>query len=91
MLHQAHGLAISTGCGHPKIAGHIFFGVAPFLMAKQQHRSIAQSAYATDQSLVVITAPVAMQFNPVVAEHLDKVQRARSVGMTSNLDFLGWR
>ena len=40
MLHQAHGLAVSTGGGHAEITGHIFFGIAPFLMPKQKDSTI---------------------------------------------------
>ena len=31
-----------------------------------------------------------MQFDPVIAEHLDEIQRARTLRVTSNLNFLSW-
>ena len=88
MIHQPHRFAVSTRSRHPEIAGDVLFGVAAFLMADQHHGSIAHPADTADQGLIVVTATIAVQFNPVVAEHLDEIQRARTLRMTGDLNFL---
>ena len=57
-------------------------------MADQHHRAIAHPPNASDQRLIVIATTVAMQFDPVVAEHLDEIQRARTLRVTGDLNFL---
>ena len=88
MVHQPHRFAVSTRGSHSEIAGDVFLGVATFLMADQHHRAIAHPSNASDQRLIVVAATIAMQFDPVVAEHLDEIQRARTLRVTGDLNFL---
>ena len=46
---------------------------------------------SADQGLIVIAATVSMQFNPVVTEHLDEIQRAGTLRVTGNLNLLSRR
>jgi hypothetical protein len=54
----------------------------------QQHGLVAQTPYTTNESLIVVAAAITMQFNPVVAEHLDEIQSAGPMGVSSHLNFL---
>jgi hypothetical protein len=83
-------LRYPPGVAIPKVAGHILFGVAPFLMPQQKDSTIPQSTHATNQGLIIVAPTVSMKFNEVVAEHLNEVERARPMRVTSNLNLLGW-
>ena len=91
MVHQTHGLAVSTRRGHTEVTGHVLLRIASLLVADEQHRALAKTADTAHQGLVVIATAVAMELDPVVAEHLDEIQRAGAMGMARNLDLLGRR
>ena len=60
-------------------------------MADEQHRALTETADTADQGLIIISSAVAMELDPVVAEHLNEVQGAGAMGMARNLDLLGRR
>ena len=66
-FHQPHGLAVALGMGHAEVALDVFLGGAAFLLAYQHDLSAAHGCESADHRLVVLEAPVAVQFLEILA------------------------
>ena len=91
MAHEPQGLAIAAGAGHPEISGHVFLDVVPLLVADEEHRQPVDGAHPTHDGPIVGSAPVTVEFIPVVAERLDVVEGVGPSGVPRHLDALGRR
>ena len=89
MFHKPQGLAIAPWGGHPEITGNIFLDVAALLVAKKQHRLLAEPPEAPHEGHVIGAAAIPVQFNPFFADYLDVIEAAGPLGMAGHLNFLG--
>ena len=88
MLHQPHGFAVSAWSGHAEVACNVLLGVTPLLMADQQHGLVPKTTDSAHQSLIVVATTITMQFDPVVAEHLNEIQGAGTMRVAGYLNLL---
>src|SRR5205814_6004576 len=85
-LHRAHCLAVALGIGHAEIALRALLDVAALLVADENDRSPPEAPEAGHDRGVVAVLAIAVQFEPVLEETLDIVQRVRPVRVAGQLD-----
>src|SRR6476661_5270703 len=85
-LHQTHRLSIALGIRHAEVALAAFLDVAALLVTHERDRASLEPAEADHQRVVVGAAAITVQFDPVVQEAADVVQRVWTVLVPRELD-----
>src|SRR5256886_15977186 len=75
----------------PKIAHHIFLGVASFLVRDHDATLAAEQGQTTRHCFVIRKPAVAMQLNPIGKTPFDIIQSEWPLRMSSDLDTLPGR
>src|SRR2546430_9365616 len=75
----------------PKIAHHIFLGVASFLVRDHDATLAAEQGQTTRHCFVIRKPAVAMQFNPTGKTPFDIIQRESPLRMSRDFDTLPGR
>ena len=87
-LHEAERLAVALGVRHAEVARDVLAGVAPLLVADDDHGRAVEAREAADDGLVVAVDPIAVQLHPVLEEQADEVEGVRALRVPGDLGAL---
>src|SRR5947207_15621425 len=74
--------------GAPKIAHHVFFRVAPFLVSDNHTAPLAEHGKTARHGLVIGKTAITVQFSPVFKTPFDVIEREWPLHMPRDLDTL---
>src|SRR5438477_11463697 len=77
--------------GAPKIAHHVFFRVAPFLVSDNHTALLAKHGKTARHGLVIGKTAITAQFSPVFNTSFDVIEREWLLHMPRDLDTLPGR
>src|SRR5262249_32680662 len=84
-FHQPKRFPVSFGIWHTKVPLHPLLESPSFLMSDDHDRAVVESGKAADDGPVVTEGPIAMEFRKIVRQFGDVIERARALGMASQL------
>src|SRR4030095_3207500 len=72
--------------GAPKIAHHVFFRVAPFLVSDNDTALLAEHGKTARHGLVIGKTAITVQFGPILKTPFDVIERKWALPMPGDLD-----